>query len=167
MTNVKITTNLGEITLELNDKGTEKTTKNFVEYVESGFYNGTIFHRVIDGFMIQGGGMDHNMEQKPNNAPISNEAKTGIENKAGTISMARTSDPNSATSQFFINLKDNDFLNFTSETMNGYGYCAFGKVTSGMDIVEKIGKVSTTMRAGHQDVPVENIIIEKAEVVSQ
>lgn len=167
MITVKLHTNFGPITLELDDKNTPKTTKNFINYVETGFYNDTIFHRVIDGFVIQGGGMTLNMQEKPNNSPIKNEAKNGLSNKTGTIAMARTSDPDSATSQFFINLKDNAFLDFRSETIDGYGYCAFGQVTEGMDIVEKISHVNTVNRAGHQDVPETNVILEKAEILKE
>ncbi|HNI37725.1 MAG TPA: peptidylprolyl isomerase, partial [Pseudomonadales bacterium] len=136
----------------------------FLEYANSGFYAGTIFHRVIDGFMIQGGGMDENMSQKKTNAPVKNEANNGLKNDTGTIAMARTMDPHSATAQFFINVKDNDFLNFKSETSQGWGYCVFGKVTDGMDVVNKIKGVKTGSKGGHQDVPVESITITSVTV---
>lgn len=157
-------TNLGDITIELDKTNTPNTAENFLAYAKEGFYEGTIFHRVIDGFMVQGGGFDTTMQQKKTKDPIKHEGKNSQKNKKGTIAMARTSDPHSATAQFFINVIDNDFLNFTSETPNGWGYCVFGQVTSGMDIVEKIRKVATTNKNGHQNVPVENIIIEKVEV---
>ena len=161
---VTFKTNHGDITLELYADKAPKTVENFLSYVQDGFYDNTIFHRVIDGFMIQGGGMTPDMEQKETKAPIENEANNGVANEAGTIAMARTNDPNSATAQFFINVKDNDFLNFSSESMNGWGYCAFGKVTEGMDVVEKIKNVKTGNYGYHQDVPVEAVIIEKAVV---
>lgn len=162
---VKLHTNFGEITLELDAEKAPATVANFLEYVESGFYNNTIFHRVIDGFMIQGGGFEPSMNQKPTNAPIKNEANNGLVNKAYTIAMARTPNPDSASSQFFINVADNDFLNFTSPTAQGWGYCVFGKVTAGTEVIDKIKKVKTGSRNGHQDVPVESVIIERAEVV--
>ena len=161
---VTFKTNHGDITLELYADKAPKTVENFLSYVQDGFYDNTIFHRVIDGFMIQGGGMTPDMEQKDTKAPIENEANNGVANEAGTIAMARTNDPHSATAQFFINVKDNDFLNFSSESMNGWGYCAFGKVTEGMDVVEKIKNVKTGNYGYHQDVPVEAVIIEKAVV---
>jgi peptidyl-prolyl cis-trans isomerase B (cyclophilin B) len=161
---VTLHTNFGEIVLELDTENTPKTAENFLNYVNSGHYDGTIFHRVMNGFMIQGGGFDSEMKQKPVKNTINNEAKSGEKNKRGTIAMARTSDPHSATAQFFINVVDNDFLNFTSESGNGWGYCVFGKVTSGMDVVDQIKKVATTNRAGHQNVPVENIVIERVTV---
>ena len=161
---VTIKTNHGDITLELYADKAPKTVENFLSYVQDGFYDNTIFHRVIDGFMIQGGGMTPDMEQKETKAPIENEANNGVANEAGTIAMARTNDPHSATAQFFINVKDNDFLNFSSESMNGWGYCAFGKVTEGMDVVEKIKNVKTGNYGYHQDVPVEAVIIEKAVI---
>ena len=161
---VTFKTNHGDITLELYADKAPKTVENFLSYVQDGFYDNTIFHRVIDGFMIQGGGMTSDMEQKETKAPIENEANNGVANEAGTIAMARTNDPHSATAQFFINVKDNDFLNFSSESMNGWGYCAFGKVTEGMDVVEKIKNVKTGNYGYHQDVPVEAVIIEKAVV---
>ena len=161
---VTFKTNHGDITLELYADKAPKTVENFLSYVQDGFYDNTIFHRVIDGFMIQGGGMTPDMEQKETKAPIENEANNGVANEAGTIAMARTNDPHSATAQFFINVKDTDFLNFSSESMNGWGYCAFGKVTEGMDVVEKIKNVKTGNYGYHQDVPVEAVIIEKAVV---
>ena len=163
--NVKMTTTLGDIILELNTEKAPITVENFITYVKSGHYDGTIFHRVISDFMIQGGGMDEDMKQKETNACIQNEANNGLENKVGTIAMARTSAPHSASSQFFINTKDNDFLNFRNESPDGWGYCVFGKVTEGMDVVEKIEAVDTTIRNGHQDVPNENIVITKAEIL--
>lgn len=162
---VKLTTNFGDITLELNAEKAPITVANFLQYVENGFYENVIFHRVIDGFMIQGGGFDLNMKQKPTLAEIKNEADNGIANDKYTIAMARTSVPDSASSQFFINAADNDFLNHTAPTSSGWGYCVFGKVIEGMDVVDKIIKVKTTSNAGHRDVPVEFVIIEKASIV--
>ncbi len=161
---VKLHTNHGVITLELDEKNAPKTVKNFLEYVSSGFYDNTIFHRVIDDFMIQGGGMEEGMKQKSTRDPIQNEAANGLKNDAYTIAMARTSAVHSATAQFFINVSDNGFLNYTAETAQGFGYCVFGKVTDGQDVVDLIKKVKTEDRAGHQNVPVENVIIQKAEV---
>jgi len=158
---ITLQTNHGDIKIELDFENTPKTAENFQQYAKNGFYDGTIFHRVINGFMIQGGGFDGEMKQKTTQKPIENEAKKSQKNKKGTIAMARTSDPHSATAQFFINVADNDFLNFTAESSNGWGYCVFGKVTDGMDVVEKIKKVPTTDKAGHQNVPVDNIVIEK------
>lgn len=160
---VKLHTNFGEITLELNNEKAPVTTGNFLSYVDSGAYNGTIFHRVIDGFMIQGGGFDASMTQKDSLSEIKNEADNGLTNDPYTIAMARTSAPHSASNQFFINIGNNEFLNYSAPTNNGWGYCVFGNVISGMDVVDKIRKVSTTSRKGHQDVPVENVLIEKAE----
>lgn len=154
-------TNLGEIHIELDFENTPVTANNFVEYAKSGFYDNTIFHRVINNFMIQGGGFTSDMKQKPTQKTIENEADKGGTNKRGTIAMARTSDPHSATAQFFINVKDNDFLNYKAKTPQGWGYCVFGKVVTGLDVIDKIKAVDTTSRAGHQDVPVQNIIIEK------
>jgi len=162
---VKLHTNFGEITIELDAEKAPITVKNFLEYVESGFFSDLIFHRVIDGFMIQGGGFDASMKQKSGNASIKNEANNGLKNDKYTIAMARTPAPDSASSQFFINLADNDFLNFTSPTSQGWGYAVFGKVTSGTEVVDKIAKVKTGSRSGHQDVPVEPVIIERAEVI--
>lgn len=161
---VKLITNLGEITLELDAEKAPITVANFLQYVESGFYDGLIFHRVIDDFMIQGGGFDVDMKQKPTEDTIKIEADNGLSNDQYTIAMARTSIPDSATSQFFINVKDNAFLNHTAPTSSGWGYCVFGKVTAGMDVIDQIKAVSTTTKAGHQDVPVEPVIIEKAEL---
>ena len=162
---VKMETSKGTITIELDAEKAPETVKNFVSYVEDGFYDGLIFHRVIPNFMIQGGGMTPDMSEKPNNAPIKNEASNGLKNDRGTIAMARTQDPHSATSQFFINLKDNDFLNFSSETPAGWGYTVFGKVTEGMDVVDEIAKVKTGNHGMHGDVPLEPVIINKASLV--
>ncbi len=162
---VKLHTNFGTITIELDAEKAPITTANFLEYVNSGFYANTIFHRVIDGFMIQGGGFEPGMTQKPTNAPIKNEANNGLRNSIYTIAMARTPNPDSASSQFFINVNDNDFLNFTAPTAQGWGYCVFGKVIEGTEVVDAIRKVKTGNKAGHQDVPVEDVIIERAEVV--
>jgi peptidyl-prolyl cis-trans isomerase B (cyclophilin B) len=162
---VKLHTNHGTITLELNAEKAPKTVENFLQYARDGFFNGTIFHRVIDGFMIQGGGFEPGMTQKPTREAIENEASNGLKNEAYTVAMARTPNPNSATAQFFINVANNSFLNFTSPTPQGYGYAVFGKVVEGMDVVDKIKKVKTGNRAGHQDVPLEDIIITQAEIV--
>ncbi len=162
---VKLHTNFGTITLELDAEKAPVTTANFLSYVESGFYANTIFHRVIDGFMIQGGGFEPGMHQKPTNAPIKNEANNGLANKTYTIAMARTPNPDSASSQFFINVNDNDFLNFSAPTSQGWGYCVFGKVVEGTDVVDTIRKVKTGNKSGHQDVPLEDVVIERAEVV--
>ena len=159
---VKLQTNFGEITLELNAEKAPITTANFLQYVDSGFYSGTIFHRVIDGFMIQGGGFDTSMGQKESAVEIKNEADNGLDNEQYTIAMARTSAPHSASNQFFINVGNNEFLNHSAPTSSGWGYCVFGKVTAGFDVVDNIRKVATTSRKGHQDVPVENVIIESA-----
>lgn len=164
---ITLHTNFGDIELELDFDKAPKTAQNFKQYAESGFYNGTIFHRVIDGFMIQGGGFTQDMEQKETGEPVENEADNGLTNDNGTIAMARTMDPHSATAQFFINVKDNSFLNHTGKNTNGWGYCVFGKVTSGMDVVEKIKAVDTGNRAGHQNVPVEPVIIETVSVAGQ
>ena len=162
---VTLKTNFGDITLELFEDKAPKTVANFLSYVQDGFFDNTIFHRVINNFMVQGGGFTEDMEQKDTKAPIENEANNGVANEVGTVAMARTQDPHSATSQFFINVNNNDFLNHTSESANGWGYCAFGKVTEGMDVVEKIKAVKTGNSGYHQDVPVEPVIIEKAFVV--
>ena len=161
---VKLHTNFGTITLELYADKAPTTVENFLTYVNSGFYANTLFHRVIDGFMIQGGGMDLDMTNKPTEAQIKNEADNGLKNDAYTIAMARTPDPHSASSQFFINVGDNSFLNYSAPTSQGWGYCVFGKVTEGQDVVDKIKKVKTGNKNGHQDVPVENVVIESAEV---
>ena len=164
-TMVKLHTNHGTITLQLDAEKAPNTVKNFLEYVNSGFYNGTIFHRVIADFMIQGGGFEPGMKQKKVNAPIQNEAANGLSNDTYTVAMARTSDPHSATAQFFINTKNNRFLNHVAPNMQDYGYCVFGKVVEGTEVVDAIRKAKTGFRAGHQDVPEEDIIITKAEVV--
>jgi peptidyl-prolyl cis-trans isomerase B (cyclophilin B) len=161
---VKLHTNFGEITIELDAEKAPITVANFLAYVESDFYNGTIFHRVIDGFMIQGGGFTPEISQKNTNPTIKNEADNGLKNKTYTIAMARTPAPDSASSQFFINIADNDFLNFTSPTSQGWGYCVFGKVTAGTEVIDKIAKVKTGSKSGHQDVPTESVMIERAEV---
>jgi peptidyl-prolyl cis-trans isomerase B (cyclophilin B) len=163
---VKLTTSMGPITLQLDKEKAPVTVENFAKYVDSGHYDGTIFHRVIDGFMIQGGGFDKDMRQKPTQAPIKNEAANGLKNDKYTIAMARTSDPNSASAQFFINVKDNDFLNYTAPTTQGWGYAVFGKVTEGQDVVDKIAKVATGNRGMHQNVPSQPVVIEKAECVA-
>ena len=164
---VLVETNLGSFELELFPDQAPKSVANFLEYVNSGFYNGTVFHRVIDGFMIQGGGFTPDYERKPTNAPIVNEADNGLKNQRGTIAMARTMEPNSATAQFFINVKDNDFLNHTSKTPRGWGYAVFGKVVKGMDVVDKIRKVKTGPGGVFpQDVPQEAVIIERITVTT-
>lgn len=163
---VALNTNYGRIVLDLDEVNAPKTTANFAEYVKSGHYTGTIFHRVIAGFMIQGGGFDKNMIQKPTKAPIENEANNGLKNDVGTIAMARTSDPHSASAQFFINTKKNDFLNHSSKTVQGWGYAVFGKVVEGLDVVTAIEKVRTANKGPHSDVPVEPVIIESAEVLA-
>ena len=164
-TMIKLKTNHGDITLKLFDDKAPETVKNFVQYVEDGHYNGTIFHRVIDNFMVQGGGFDKDMRQKTTRGQIKNEADNGLSNDVGTIAMARTPDPHSASAQFFINVRDNDFLNFKSATAQGYGYCVFGEVAEGMDVVNKIKGVKTGNKGGHQDVPVEPVVIQEAVVV--
>ena len=161
---VRLHTNFGVIALDLDAERAPETVKNFLAYVESGFYSNTVFHRVIDGFMVQGGGFEPGMRQKPTQKTIKNEAGNGLKNDRYTIAMARTSEPHSASSQFFINLKDNDFLNHTAPSSQGWGYCVFGKVVQGQDIVDKIKRVKTGSRGGHGDVPVEDVVIEKAEV---
>lgn len=163
---IVLKTNFGDIKLELDFEKAPVTAANFEQYVKDGFYNGLIFHRVISNFMIQGGGFDASMSPKETREPIKNEANNGLSNKKGTIAMARTMDPHSASAQFFINVKDNGFLDFTSESMEGWGYAVFGEVVEGMDVVEKIKNVPTTMKAGHQDVPVDAVVIESAEVIS-
>jgi len=162
---VVISTSKGDIRLQLDTENTPITVENFLNYIRSGFYDNTIFHRVIDGFMIQGGGLNADMEQKPTEASIKNEAKNGKANKRGTIAMARTMDPHSATAQFFINVADNGFLNYSGDHAQGFGYCVFGEVVEGMDVVDAIGKVKTAQRMGHGDVPVEEVsILEVKEV---
>ncbi|MFN7087163.1 MAG: peptidylprolyl isomerase [Burkholderiales bacterium] len=164
---VKLHTNFGVIALELDAKKAPLTVANFLQYVKDGFYDNTIFHRIIDGFMIQGGGFAPGMKQKPTREPIRNEADNRLRNAAYSIAMARTPDPDSATAQFFINVADNDFLNFTAPTPQGWGYCVFGKVVEGTDVVDKIRKVETGNRGMHQDVPLEDVVIEKAEVAER
>ena len=164
---VKLHTNHGVITIKLDAEKAPNTVKNFLEYVNSGFYSNTIFHRVIDGFMIQGGGFEPGLHQKTVNAPIKNEADNGLTNDAYTVAMARTSDPHSATAQFFINVKNNSFLNHTSPDGQGWGYCVFGKVVEGTEVVDAIKKLKTGNKNGYQDVPVEDVIITEAEVVAQ
>ena len=163
---VMMTTTVGPMTIELDADSAPKTVENFLSYVADGFYDGTIFHRVIDNFMIQGGGFTADMEQKSTQAPIENEANNGLTNQRGTIAMARTQDPHSATAQFFINVQDNDFLNHTGENMQGWGYAVFGKVTDGEDVLDKIRGVQTGSQAGHQDVPIEPIIIESVAIIN-
>jgi peptidyl-prolyl cis-trans isomerase B (cyclophilin B) len=158
-------TNFGDIILELDYEKAPETAANFEQYVRDGFYNGVIFHRVIDGFMIQGGGFEPGMIPKETREPIRNEADNGLSNQTGSIAMARTMDPHSASAQFFINVSDNTFLDHTAKTTEGWGYTVFGKVVEGMDVVNKIKAVNTTMRAGHQDVPVDDVIIESARVL--
>lgn len=162
-TMVKLHTNLGTITLKLDAEKAPLTVKNFLEYVNSGFYENTIFHRVIDNFMIQGGGFESGLKQKKAGAPVKNEAANGLQNEKYTIAMARTSDPHSATAQFFINTRDNGFLDYPGQ--DGWGYCVFGKVIEGTEVVDAIGKVKTGSRSGHQDVPVEDVVITKVEVL--
>lgn len=160
---VILNTNYGKIKLELDAEKAPKTVENFLEYVRSGHFDGTIFHRVIDGFMIQGGGFEPGMKQKPTRDPIENEAKNGLKNEAYTIAMARTSAPHSASAQFFINVKNNSFLDYPGQ--DGWGYCVFGRVTEGTDVVDKIKSVKTTRSGMHADVPVEDVVVEKAEIV--
>lgn len=164
---ITLLTNLGQIDIELDHEHAPETCRNFVKYATTNFYDNTIFHRVIPGFVIQGGGFEPGMTQKKTNSPIQNEAKKTIKNYRGTLAMARTGDPHSATSQFFINLKDNHFLDFTNENMQGWGYCVFAKVINGMDVVDKIAQVKTTTKSGHENVPIEDIIIEKVVVNEQ
>ena len=165
MSKVKLSTNHGDIVLQLNADKAPETVANFVQYVKEGHYDNTIFHRVISNFMIQGGGFESGMAQKKTRATIKNEANNGLSNKKGTVAMARTMEPHSASSQFFINVGDNDFLDHTAPTVQGWGYTVFGEVVEGMDVVEKIKGVATTMKAGHQDVPAEDVIIVKAEII--
>jgi len=162
---IKLTTNFGDIVLELFSDKAPATAANFEEYVKSGHYDGTIFHRVINGFMIQGGGFDADMQQKDTRDPIKNEANNGVSNKTYTVAMARTMDPHSASAQFFINVSDNDFLDFKSETTQGWGYAVFGQVVEGQDVVDRIKTVRTGRSGGHQDVPVEAVVLEKAEII--
>jgi len=167
MAKVLLKTNKGDITLTLDAVKAPKSVANFLQYVKSGHYDGTIFHRVIDNFMVQGGGMTAGMKQKPTGAEIENEANNGLKNERGTVAMARTSDPHSATAQFFINVNDNDFLNHTAQNAQGWGYAVFGKVTDGLDVVDTIRKVKTGSTGFHQDVPAEDVLIEKATVLEE
>lgn len=167
MAKVQLTTSMGNITLTLNDELAPKSTENFLDYVRSGHYDGTIFHRVIANFMVQGGGMTAGMKQKPTKATIENEADNGLPNKRGSVAMARTSDPHSASSQFFINVVDNDFLNFSAPTSQGWGYAVFGEVTEGMDVVDAIRQVKTDSSGFHQDVPKEDVTITKATILEE
>ena len=162
---IRFTTNKGVFDVELNEAAAPKTCENFLQYVRSGFYNGTIFHRVISGFMIQGGCFEPGLQQKETKAPIENEANNGLKNDKYTIAMARTNDPHSATSQFFINVADNDFLNHTSPTPRGWGYAVFGKVVAGTDVVDAIAAVRTASRSWYGDVPVEDVVMEKVEEI--
>lgn len=164
---IKMTTSMGEIDIELYPEEAPDTVQNFIDYVESGHYDGLIFHRVIPDFMVQGGGFSSGMNEKQTQAPIKNEADNGLKNTVGSLSMARTAIPDSATSQFFINLVDNEFLNFKSKTQAGWGYVVFAKVINGMGVVEKIGAVQTGQAKGHGDVPLEDVVIEKAEVITE
>lgn len=161
---ITLKTNYGDITVELDFENAPKSSENFLSYAKEGFYNGTIFHRVIDNFMVQGGGFDTDMNQKTTKDPIENEADNGLKNDNGTLAMARTMEPHSATGQFFINVQDNDFLNHSAKNTQGWGYAVFAKVTDGMDVVNKIKAVKTGSKGGHQDVPVENIVIEEVLV---
>ena len=167
MAKVLLKTNQGDITLTLDAAKAPKSVANFLQYVKSGHYDGTIFHRVINNFMIQGGGMTAGMKQKPTGAEIENEANNGLKNELGTVAMARTSDPHSATAQFFINVNDNEFLNHTAQNAQGWGYAVFGKVTEGMDVVDTIRIVKTGNTGFHQDVPAEDVVIEKASVLEE
>ena len=162
---IKLHTNHGEITIDLDSEKAPITVQNFIDYVNSGHFDNTIFHRVINDFMIQGGGFESGMNQKKTRSPIHNEADNGLKNYAYTVAMARTSDVHSASAQFFINVADNGFLNYTSPTSEGFGYCVFGKVVEGKDVVDKIKKVETTNQSGHQNVPLEDVILQKAEVI--
>lgn len=161
---ITLQTTYGDIGIELDHEKAPKTAANFEQYVRDGFYDGTLFHRVIDGFMVQGGGFDEDFNQKPTRDPIENEADNGLQNEAGTLAMARTQDPHSATAQFFINVADNAFLNHSGKSIQGWGYCVFGRVVEGMDVVEKIKGVATTRRGMHADVPAEDVVIQKAFV---
>ncbi|MBE9562220.1 MAG: peptidyl-prolyl cis-trans isomerase [Proteobacteria bacterium] len=163
---VKMQTNHGDILIQLNSDKAPKTVDNFLNYVNAGFYNGTIFHRVIENFMVQGGGMEPGMQEKETSPPVENEATNGLSNVNGSVAMARTPDPHSASSQFFINTSDNVFLNHTAKTPQGWGYCVFGEIVEGMDIVDKIKKVPTTTVSPHQDVPVTDVVIENAVVMN-
>ncbi|MDR3055514.1 MAG: peptidyl-prolyl cis-trans isomerase [Zoogloeaceae bacterium] len=163
---IKLTTNHGVIVLKLDAEKAPVTVRNFVQYVEDGHYDNTIFHRVIPGFMIQGGGFTADMKQKDTRDSIENEADNGLKNKRGSIAMARTSEPHSASAQFFINVVDNEFLDFKAKSASGWGYCVFGEVTEGLDAIDSIKKVKTGNKGFHQDVPVDAVVIEKAEVIA-
>ena len=165
MSRVKMQTSLGDFVIELDESKAPETVKNSLQYAADGFYDNTVFHRVIDGFMIQGGGFEPGMKQKPTRAPVQNEAGNGLRNDTYTVAMARTSDPHSATAQFFVNVTDNDFLNYRAATTDAYGYCVFGKVVEGTETIDKIKGVRTGSRGFHQDVPAEDVVIKKAEVV--
>ncbi|MGW7585299.1 peptidylprolyl isomerase [Kitasatospora sp. NPDC054768] len=165
MSKVKLSTNHGDIVLRLDAEKAPETVENFLQYVRDGFYDGTVFHRVINGFMVQGGGMEPGMKQKKTRAPIQNEADNGLKNTKYTVAMARTGDPHSATAQFFINVADNDFLDHSGKNAQGWGYAVFGEVVEGQDVVDAVKTVPTGSRSGHQDVPKEDVVIEKAEVV--
>ena len=165
MSNILMQTNFGDITIELNYEKAPITAANFEQYVRDGFYDGVIFHRIIDGFMVQGGGFDVSMDQKETRANIENEADNGLKNDEGTLAMARTMDPHSASAQFFINVGDNAFLNHTGKDSQGWGYAVFGKVVEGMDVVNTIKKVSTTSKSGHQDVPADPVVIDSATMI--
>ena len=165
MSNVILHTNHGDITLALDDANSPATVANFLQYVKDGHYDNTVFHRVIDGFMIQGGGFAPGMKQKPTRPPVANEAANGLKNKRYTVAMARTSDPHSASAQFFINVADNDFLDYKSPSQNGWGYCVFGKVTAGTDVVDRIKGVPTSNAGMHQNVPQDDVVVQRAEVV--
>ncbi|HEX4856158.1 MAG TPA: peptidylprolyl isomerase [Limnobacter sp.] len=162
---IKLKTNLGDITIALDAEKAPATVANFLEYAKSGFYSNTIFHRIIPGFMVQGGGFEPGMKQKATKAPVKNEADNGLKNDKYTIAMARTNDPHSATAQFFINVENNEFLNFRSPTPQGWGYCVFGKVTEGTEVIDKMAQVKTGSKGFHQDVPLEDVIIQSAEVL--
>ena len=163
--NVRLCTSHGDIEIELDTERAPNTTANFVQYVRDGHYDGTIFHRVIDGFMVQGGGFETAMAEKETRASVENEADNGLRNDIGTIAMARTQDPHSASAQFFINTQDNEFLNHKNKTPEGWGYCVFARVVDGMDVITKIAESATTVRAGHRDVPVDDIVIDRAELL--
>lgn len=167
MTNVRLETNQGDIVLSLDDANAPATVANFLQYVRDGHYDNTVFHRVIDGFMVQGGGFEPGMRQKPTRKPVAHEGANGLKNKRHTVAMARTGDPHSATAQFFINVADNDFLNHTAPTVQGWGYCVFGKVVEGTDVVDRIKAVRTIRYGMHQDVPEQEVLIERAEILAQ
>jgi peptidyl-prolyl cis-trans isomerase B (cyclophilin B) len=164
-TSIQLTTSKGQITIELDSAAAPETVENFLQYVRDGFYDGTIFHRVIDGFMVQGGGLEADMRQKSTRAPVRNEANNGLRNQTGTVAMARTNVPHSATAQFFINVADNAFLDHQNQTPSGWGYCVFGRVTDGMDVVNAIKSVKTTSQGPMRDVPAETVVIESAVVL--